>query len=183
MTFLMSSGKLFHLLITLKLKKFLLISRLHSVKFRFILRVENLVSRRAVSTDLVNHVPFFHYHVYRESSKSVLNPPLLFFLLRWSSWPPLVDQGIRYYAGLKSSSKLLFFYLAMKEVCILAGNHQYKETDSMYFVQSSLNSHPLLVGNPWKKVSLHLQFIIFWKTFSLYKWRVGEVGEIDIRHK
>ena len=44
-TFLMSSGKLFHLLITLKLKKFLLISRLHSVKFRFILRVENLVSR------------------------------------------------------------------------------------------------------------------------------------------
>ena len=59
MAFLMSSGKLFHLLITLKLKKFLLISRLHSFEMRFIFHVENLVSRWAVSTDLVNHVPSF----------------------------------------------------------------------------------------------------------------------------
>ena len=36
-------SKLFHSLITLKLKKFLLISRLHSFELRFILHVENLV--------------------------------------------------------------------------------------------------------------------------------------------
>jgi len=41
----MAIGKLFHLLITLKLKKFFLISELHSFELRFILRVENLVSR------------------------------------------------------------------------------------------------------------------------------------------
>ena len=57
MAFLMSTGKLFHLLITHKLIKFLLISRLHSFSLRFILYVENLVSRWAVSTDLENHVP------------------------------------------------------------------------------------------------------------------------------
>ena len=57
--FLMTIGKLFHVLITLKLKKFLLISRLHCFELRFIFHVENLVSRWAVSTDLVNHVPSF----------------------------------------------------------------------------------------------------------------------------
>ena len=41
----MTIGKLFHLLITLKLKKFYLISRLHSFELRFILHVVNLVSR------------------------------------------------------------------------------------------------------------------------------------------
>ena len=61
----MALGKLFHLLITLKLKKFFPISKLHSFHLRFILHVENLVSRWAVSTDLVNH-----YHAYGESSLS-----------------------------------------------------------------------------------------------------------------
>ena len=55
----MSIGKLFHLLITLKLKKFFLISRLHCFELRFILHVITLVSRWAVSTDLVNHVLSF----------------------------------------------------------------------------------------------------------------------------
>ncbi len=38
----MTIVKQFHLLITLKLKKFLQISRLHSFELRFILHVENL---------------------------------------------------------------------------------------------------------------------------------------------
>ena len=71
------------------------ISRLHSVELRFILHVENLVSRWAVSTDLVNHVPSFTLSC-------------LWRIFKWSSWPLLVDQGMRYYGGLKSSSKFIF---------------------------------------------------------------------------
>jgi len=100
--FLISIGKLFQLLITHKLKKFLLISRLHSVELRFILHVENLASRWAVSTDLVNHVPSLTSSCLWRIFQVWIKSPLLFFLLRWSSWPPLVDKGMRNYGGLNT---------------------------------------------------------------------------------
>ena len=118
----MTIGKLFHLLITLKLKKFLLISRLHCFQLRFIFHVENLVSRWAVSTDLVNHEPSF-------TLSCLWRIFLFFFLSRWSSWPPLVDQGIRY-ENLMLSSNLVF------EHSILMHLHTHKTTILEFFVHS-----------------------------------------------
>jgi len=85
-------------------KKFFLIS---SVELRFILHVENLVSRWAVSTDLVNHVPSLTLSCLWRIFQVWIKSPLMLTSFNWSRyevlWRPDVIFKTRFWT-LSSSS-------------------------------------------------------------------------------